>query len=127
MRILAKLVLPLACVLLLAGSEPARADSAGTPGKIVGLLHNDDDSDNVGTYTGQLFVDVGGGTIEEYYWGGVICSGRDLDVDQERMLVDAMNGKKKVLPYYQVGQAAVHCLVSYGFAASTKAIPVVAK
>lgn len=111
-----------------AGAVPALADSIGAPGRIVGIEHNDNDSDDAGTYTGRMFVDVGGGTIEPYYFGGVLCSGRDLTIDQQRVLLDQMHTKKGVvLPYYKVGQAAVHCLVSFGLATSSKTAPLVSK
>lgn len=106
---------------------PAHADSIGTAGRILGIEHNDDDSDDYGISNGSVFVDEGGGTVREYRHGGSLCPDRILDVDQQRMLLDAMRSKMTVLPYYKVGNAASRCLVSFSFVAKKSAAADVTK
>lgn len=124
-----KLVMPIliASLLLLATALPARADFVGAPGKIAGFLHNDDNSDDYGVYRGLVSIDEGGGTVQPYRWGGTLCAGRDLSIDQQSLLLQALRSKMRVLPYYLNGQAGVRCLVSFGITAKSKNDVTIAK
>lgn len=102
------------------------ADSIGTPGKIYGLEHNDDSSDEAGLRDGALFIDEGD-VVREYLWGGSLCPGRDLDIDQQRMLLDALRSKIILLPYYKLGNGNSRCLTSFGFTGKKGAIADITK
>jgi hypothetical protein len=108
-------------------ATPALADFPGTPGKIVGMDHNDDSSDHSGLADGTLFIDEGSGAVRAYRWGGSWCPGRELDVDQQRMILDALRSKLLVLPYYKTGNGNERCLTAFGFTAKKSAIDEVAK
>lgn len=123
-----RIAISLLTVALLAPMAPmARADSTGTTGRLVTVEHVDDDSDDYGTYHGRIFVDVGSGLLNEYRWGGVICSGRDLDIDQQRLLVSAMNKKLVLIPYWKIGMGGIRCLMSFSIVSGAKLAPVVSK
>lgn len=113
-------------ILLCLTAGEALADSIGVAGRIVGVEHNDDSSDDYGIAEGSVFVDEAG-TIREYRHGGSLCPGRLLDVDQQRMLVDAMRSKLTVIPYYKLGNGGSRCLVSYSFVAKKSAVGGVTK
>jgi hypothetical protein len=105
----------------------AHADLNGVAGRIIGIEHNDDSSDDFGASTGSVFVDEGGGTITEYRHGGSLCPGRILDSDQQSMLLDAMRSKLTVLPYHKLGNGGARCLVSFSFVAKKSAAAAVTK
>jgi len=106
--------LALSIWMILFAALPAAADFVGSAGKIVGYLHNDNDSDDYGVYRGMVAVDEGGGMVQTYRWGGTLCAGRDLDIDQQSLLLQAIRSKMRILPYFKNGQAGIRCLVSFG-------------
>lgn len=106
---------------------PARADLVGDAGKIVGYLHNDNDSDDYGVYRGMVAVDEGGGSVRTYRWGGTLCSGRDLDIDQQALLLQAIRSKMRIMPYFKNGMAGIRCLVSFGLNQKSKYDPSLTK
>lgn len=113
-------VLAVSGALLLGGTTGAWADLAGNPGKLVAFRHLDNDSDDYGTHRGMLVVDEGGSLLQEYRWGGTLCAGRDLDVDQQKLLVQALASKMRVVPAYKNGQAGVRCVVAFGLTSKSK-------
>lgn len=100
-------------LLLQAGA--ALADNAGTIGRIVGFQHNDPISSDF-IEEGRIYVDEGGGSLRQYKWGGSWCPNRDLDLDQQSLLLDAMRSKFAVLPYWKTGNGGVRCLIAFVFA-----------
>lgn len=108
-------ILTLGFVAIFGAAAPALAqDNTGTAGKLVSLEHVDNDSDSYSVYRGRIWLDVGGSATDEYRWGGTLCAGRDLDIDQQQLLVTAMAQKKGVvLPFWKNGQAGVRCLVRF--------------
>ena len=91
----------------------ALADFKGTAGKIVGIEHNDDASDDAAIVTGSLFIEENDGTPGSYRFGGGLCPGRDLSIEQQALLLDALRSKLIVQPYYKVGNGATRCLTSF--------------
>jgi hypothetical protein len=114
--------LALGVVALLGGAAPALAqDNTGTPGKLVGLEHVDNDSDSYTTHRGRIWLDIGGGALDQYRWGGTLCAGRDLDIDQQQLLITTMAQKKGVVvPFWKNGQAGVRCLVRFYIVPNSK-------
>jgi len=58
---------------------------------------------------------------------GSLCLARVLDIDQQRMLLDAMRSKLTVLPYYKLGNGGARCLVAFSFVANKSAVPDITK
>ncbi|MEW6268484.1 MAG: hypothetical protein AB1689_04210 [Thermodesulfobacteriota bacterium] len=99
--------------LVLALPVAASADSAGIPGKILGFEHNGDESDDAGLSHGVITVDEGNEATRQYHWGGSFCLERDLDIQQQQLLVTAIAHRMAILPYYKLGNGNTRCLVSF--------------
>lgn len=112
--------LAIAAALLFTATNAAWADFAGSPGKLVAFRHLDNDSDDYSTHRGMLVVDEGGGVLQAYRWGGTLCAGRDLDIDQQQLLLQGLRSKMRIVPAYKNGQAGVRCLVAFGLTLKTK-------
>jgi hypothetical protein len=118
----------LAALLVCLVTTAAHADSPGTPGPALALIHNDDGSLDYGTWHGTLVVAESADLQRDYRWGGSLCIGaRDLDIDQQRLLLDAMRSKMLILPYYVLGNGNTRCLTSFIIVAKKSAAADVSK
>jgi hypothetical protein len=105
-----------------------RADTAGTPGTALALVHNDDGSNDYGAVNGTLVVSEPGNVLRDYSWGGSLCLGdRNLDIDQQRVLLDAIRSRMLILPYFLIGNGNTRCLTSFVLVGKKSAAADVAK
>lgn len=100
---------------LLLSASTALADNAGTIGRVAAFQHADPISSEFIEH-GRIYIDEGGGTLRQYKWGGTWCPNRDLDLDQQALLLDAMRSKFSVLPYWRLGNGGARCLTAFAFA-----------
>jgi hypothetical protein len=113
-----------ATFLLTFGASGAVADETGTPGRLVAVAHVDDNSDDYNVFRGRFYLDSGADSLDKYYWGGTLCGGRDLTVEQQHLLFDALRLKKAtVVPLWKTGMAGVRCSVGFTILNTAKAIP----
>lgn len=101
-------------VSLLGSANTAAADNVGNAGVLALVEIVDDDSDDSVSYRGRVVLDEGASIQQEYYWGGVLCSNRDLDVSDEALLASVLANKKlRLVPAWKGGMAGKRCLVAF--------------
>lgn len=102
-------------------------DSRGTAGPIVAFGHNDDSSNEGVLRGGSIYIDEGGGVLRRYIWSrfpyGALCVGRFLSDTQQLMLLEALQSRVFVIPFYRTGNASQRCLLSFVFATNESDLP----
>lgn len=102
----------LAAVVCVAG--PARADTAGVTGTLVGIVLNEFTSNALPSYYGKIVVEEAGPILREYRWMGTPCSGRNVSANNVNILARVVGQRTvQITPYYKLGLGGTRCLVSF--------------
>ncbi len=100
---------------LTAAATPALADQTGTPGPLVGLTVNESSANLYVSHRGKLVVmDVNSLTLQEYFWGGAACNGKNLSEYNLQVLSRAVGNRSLyIAPSWKGGAGGRKCLVGY--------------